>query len=144
MSSMIWLYYMIAAAITMAIHVTSVKALGMKISPVFTATIFLFVGGFTTLAIGFFKRAELNFSELYDTKIIVLCLIAGVSIGLTDFFVASSYANKAPLTLGYPIFASASAILLGIAGLLIFKEVLTLTNILGIACALLGIFLIVR
>ncbi len=141
---MVWLYYMIAAAVMMAIHISCVKALGTRISPIFTATIFLFVGGLTTLTIGFFKRGELEISQLYDVRVIILCVLAGVSIGFTDFFVASSYAHKAPLTLGYPVFASVSAILLGIAGMLLFKEMLTITNVLGIACALVGIFLIVR
>ena len=133
---------MLAASFAFSIHIFSVKILGETIPPVFIATIFLFIATLTTGTIYLLGNETLSLQELVNGKTILLLVLAGVTIGLTDFWVAKSYVEGAPLSLGYPVFGTVSTFLLVGAGFIFMKEHLSYEKIIGIFLAVISFYLL--
>lgn len=141
-----WLPYIFFAAACWALHNIFIKLLGETVPPALAATLFYAVALLTTASIYFIAPPlhKFEISQLYNTKIIITLIMAGITIGLVDFLYVTSLSKGAPLTLAGPLFSTIGLALIALSGVLFFSESLNATKALGFLLAGISVFLLTK
>lgn len=77
------------------------------------------------------------------SKGVLLSLLAGIAIGIANIAIINMYHLKAPLSLAVPFTRVGGTVLAVIAGIVLFSEILTVKQILGICLGALSIILLI-
>lgn len=140
-----WGFYLIAAALMWALHTGAIKVAGEKIPAAQVTFLFYIFAVLTTLVILLLSRARPDMAViLQDKKLVAAIALAGITIGLTDFFFLRGLVLGAPLSVYAPLFSTVGLGLIALIGVFWFGELMTLTKLAGFAFAAVGIFLLAR
>lgn len=140
-----WYAYLFIAALMWAVHVGALKVLGEKLPAAQITFIFYFFALLTTLVVLLIERQKIDTATLTaNHKYILWLAVAGISIGLVDYFFVKGLAFGAPISIYSPLFSTVALSLIALIGIIFFAEVFTLSKAAGFALACLGFFLLVR
>lgn len=139
---MTWTTSIALAVLCLSSHMIAVKFLGEKFpAPLVTASFYTFA--LVTLYLVYaVMRPEVEWQSFLTTKTFVLLAIAGVTIGLTDFFFVQSIGQGASVSVALPLLLAGSATAVAIIALLFLGELASAYKIMGIALCIAGIVLI--
>ncbi len=140
-----WYLYLTLSATAWALHVGALKYMGDRLPAAQIVFLFYLCALLTTGIILFASRQRIDFTAIAAQPRLVLALImAGVTIGLVDFFFVKGLALGAPISIYTPLFTTVGLTLITLIGVFYFTETMTATKLLGFACAAVGFFLMAR
>lgn len=125
-------------------HVLAVRLLGEKFPSSFITPAFYSVAFAMLLLLFWWEKPRLDWTQISQTGVLLPLVIAGVTIGLTDFFFVKSLNLGADASVAMPILVGGSAVFIALFAALLFGEALTLAKIFGIALTISGLFMIYR
>ncbi len=141
---MSWLFFVFMAALMWSCHNVFIKILGEAVPASLAVALFYMVGALTSGLIYVFQSHKIMFHQLHDVKLISFIILAGITIGLTDYFYVTAFSKGAALSLAGPLFGTLGLLLIAAFGVFIFSEGLSLAKIAGFIFASIGIFLLAR
>jgi len=140
-----WGIYLILAALMWALHTGAIKVAGEKIPAAQVTFLFYIFAVLTTLVILLLSRSRPDLAVIVqDKKLLAAIALAGITIGLTDYFFLRGLALGAPLSVYAPLFSTVGLGIIALIGVFYFGEAFTLTKLVGFAFAAVGIFLLAR
>jgi len=137
-----WILCVVLAVVCLSAHYLSLKVLGGSFPALVVAPI-MYVFGLLTLSIIYISsNTTFNWSDLISVKTIFFLAVAGITIGLTDFFVVKAINLGGEISSISPMLVGSTAALVAVSGYLIFSESLSVLKISGIVLAIIGTVLI--
>ena len=138
-----WLTFAILAALSYGFYNFFAKLSSDKLSPTIGA---MFISGtaFLVAAIStiIFRITGQNLSVSKNG--ILFPIIAGLFAGLAEVFYLFMFSKNTPVSLGNPLVVGGTTFIAVILGLLILKEPINLTRIIGILATLIGLIILSR
>lgn len=142
---MSWGFYLVCAALAWALHTGAIKVAGEKIPAAQVTFLFYIFAVLTTLVILVLSRSRPDMALIMqDKKLVIAIALAGITIGLTDYFFLRGLALGAPLSVYAPLFSTVGLGIIALIGVFYFGEAFTLTKFVGFVFAAAGIFLLAR
>ena len=142
---MMWLTLLISASVSWAIHNIFLKMVGETMPPSIVAACFYVFAILTNLALYLFSpQKSNNLAQQAEIKFLIPLILAGVTIGLVDFFYVTALSKGAPLSLAGPFFSVLSLVLISASGVLFFAESITLFKATGMILAIIGILMVAK
>lgn len=141
---MIWLYSILAAMASFTVHALTVKALGERLSPAFLTPAFYTFAVIILYALFLWQRPKVDWGEVAAPATLIPIIIAGVTIGLTDFFFVRSLNQGAPISVAIPILLGGSTVLITLISAYLFKESINMWKVLGVLMTVGGIYLVYK
>lgn len=141
---MSWLSYILLASLGWAAHIISLRLLGDRLPA--TATTFLFTG-LSLLTVGLimaWQKQTISWEQAVQPTTLALLFVAGIAIGLTDYWVVSAYANGGKLSVAGPIFSVLGLSVMSLFGIMALSEGITVLKLIGFVFAAISIILLNR
>jgi drug/metabolite transporter (DMT)-like permease len=140
-----WVISLLMASTMWVAHVVFIKMAVAKMPTVVLVFSYYGVAFLTAAILLFVQKPTVDVSAfLQDRGLVVAVLLAGVTIVLTDYFVARGLSLGGPLSLYMPLFTTISITLIALVGFLFFQETMTWSRLVGLLLSCLGIFLLTR
>ena len=90
--------------------------------------------------------ATLRFYETYNkitNKGLIYSILAGLIIGVANIAILAMYHYKAPLSVAVPITRTGGMLLTVVLGILLFSEILTIKQVIGIILGIISILFLI-
>lgn len=142
-----WVIPLVLASVLWASHVAFIRIAIEKLpAATLTASFYVFAL-ITTIIVLVITRTKVDVGMIVaDKKLLASVILAGVTIGLTDFFFSKGLAGAAPppIAIYSPLFTTIALTLIALIGVLVFQENLTPVRVGGFILSVVGIFLLAR
>lgn len=138
-----WITFAILAASSFGFYNFFIKLSADKLSPtialMFIAGTSFLVATITTIVLKL-SGQELSFSK----EVIYLPILAGVFTGIVEIFYLFMFTKNAPLNIGAPFVIGLTSLVSVLLGLIILREPLNATKIVGVCLTIIGLVLLTR
>ncbi len=138
-----WITFAILAASSFGFYNFFIKLSADKLSPtialMFIAGTSFLVATITTIVLKL-SGQELSFSK----EVIYLPILAGVFTGIAEIFYLFMFTKNAPLNIGAPFVIGLTSLVSVLLGLIILREPLNATKIVGVCLTIIGLVLLTR
>lgn len=136
-----WILFALIAGVFLFAYNMCAKIGGGNLPPVVFATVMYTAGFIAVIAFYLFKVKEQHISYITSqpSYALIFAALGGICVIIVDTALAAMFNQKAPVGLGITAVFILALSLTTLAGLIFFKEQVSLINILGIALALISI-----
>jgi len=136
-----WFYYAVGAAILYGLHQVFTKLAANRISDGLGGFVVEATAALTILVYLGWLRFVSTWNQTLSGSGVLYSMLTGVCVGAGTIFFFLLFQRGGPLS-SVPMILAGGAALMAVAGILFFKEPVSVLRLLGIGMALVGLFLL--
>lgn len=138
-----WLPLALLTALCLALYSFFIKLASGHLAPAVGAVVLQVVAA--ALGAAWLFKLKLQGQSIASTKTgLVLAAVAGLGVGLAEILTFVVFQRGVPSSVGTPVIVGGSVLLTAVLGLVILRESLTIAQVGGLICIVVGIALLAR
>ena len=139
-----WIWPAIYTTLATALFNASLKMTDGEIPKAYSALILQLVALLPAIIMIFFSNETIqNSLSQITNKGLIYSILAGLIIGVANIAILAMYHYKAPLSVAVPITRTGGMLLTVVLGILLFSEILTIKQVIGIILGIISILFLI-